>query len=113
MTDVEHPGPKARFHPTGRQATQPPKPGYPEGLVVDTAADTDIQCAVDLQYPADCIGMWEVRCKTCGISLSLTAAGRTDDPRRVVVGCGLHPTAMTTKSRAWTKDQDGQPNDNS
>lgn len=98
--------PIARFHPTGRKATQPPHSEYPDGLVLDTTGGTGIGCAVDLVYPAECIGLWELRCNMCGVSLSLTAAGRLDDPRRVIIGCGMPPNPETVIRRPWNATDD-------
>lgn len=76
-----------KFLSHGRKAECPPDPKYPNGMVVDVARGKKQSCAVDLPYPAECIGAWIMKCKTCGRSVAITAAGRPDDPKAVVVDC--------------------------
>jgi hypothetical protein len=67
---------------------------------MDLSAGAARVCTVDLDYPSDGVGTWEVRC-ACGVSLGLTAAGRTDDPRRVIVACGRKPRGEDVTRRPW------------
>lgn len=90
------------FHDSGRKARNPPHPGYEEGIVFDMTGDAPRGCAVDLPWPAPGVGTWQVRCRTCGTSLALTAAGRIDDPRRLVLPCGRMPDARDVRCRPWT-----------
>lgn len=68
-----------------RKAVCKPDPKYPDGIVVDTGIRP--ACAVDLPYPAECVGAWHVKCEKCGTSVAVTAAGRPDDPKVVLVPC--------------------------
>lgn len=79
---------KALFLGEGRVAQCPSNPEHPKGLVLDLrASPTAPHCAIELVYPAPCIGAWVVTCERCGKSVGCTAAGRADDPRRMIVPC--------------------------
>ena len=65
----------------------PPNPDYPNGVDVQEAAPGVPSCRADLPYPAPERLVWQVRCRRCGFSLAITAAGRLDDPRSVTVPC--------------------------
>jgi hypothetical protein len=72
----------------GRRATQPPDPASPNGVVVDLTLGQRPSCSVSLPYyPAPAIGTWLLACKGCGFTAAVTAAGRPDDPRRVLLPC--------------------------
>lgn len=68
----------------------PANPAYPDGI--DVGADrtkAGPSCKADLPYPAPERLVWMVRCKRCGFSAAVTAAGRPDDPRSVTMNCKL------------------------
>jgi len=75
------------FVDRGREPRCPPDPKYPEGMVVVDCAEEDRHCNVGLPYPAPRCGLWIVLCHTCGKSCAITAAGRVDDPRVLIMGC--------------------------
>lgn len=66
-----------------------PNPFYPKGIDVDGVRPGQTGCRVALPYPAKRIGNYIVECKLCGFRLSLTTAGRPDDPRSVSVPCKM------------------------
>lgn len=74
---------------TGRRGPpqRPPDPRYPEGMDLTEAAPGVPSCRAELPYPAPERLVWIVRCRRCGLSLAITAAGRADDPRSVTVPC--------------------------
>lgn len=63
-----------------------PNPKYPNGMTVDLAGNRK-GCIVSLPYPAPEVGIWVVECKECSLTIALTAAGRIDDPKAVIVPC--------------------------
>ena len=73
----------------GREPQSPPNPAYPNGIDVAGAKPGETACKVELPYPAKRIGMYRVECTICGFSLTLTTAGRPDDPRSVTVPCHM------------------------
>ena len=75
------------FKASGRgKARCAPNPDFPEGKPVD-CSEGKVACAVELPYPAPECGVWIVRCKACGMSVGITAAGRLDDPKMVKMPC--------------------------
>lgn len=68
-------------------ANSPPNPAYPKGMVVWVADKEARSCAVPLPYPAPGVGTWALTCNECGYTAAVTAAGRADDPFRVVLPC--------------------------
>jgi hypothetical protein len=75
------------FEPSGRGAARcPPDPRYPDGVFLDVG-NPGWRCHVELPYPAPECGMWLVRCRECGMSAAITAAGRADDPRGAMLPC--------------------------
>lgn len=75
------------WHDSGQWPKVKPNPAYPEGIDVSGVRDDEIGCRVKLPYPAKRIGAYTVECRLCGYRLSLTTAGRPDDPRSVAVPC--------------------------
>lgn len=69
----------------------PPNPAYPNGIDVNAAADDGACCKVALPYPAPERLVWMVTCKRCGFTAGVTAAGRPDDPRSVMLPCKAPP----------------------
>jgi hypothetical protein len=68
---------------------------YPWGIDVK-ACDG---CKVELPWPAPRCGLWFVKCTYCKSSMVITAAGRVDDPRSVVLKCRLEDIREKTKKR--------------
>jgi hypothetical protein len=69
-----------------RKAKIAPNPRFPSGIDVDLTHGAR-HCNVKLPYPAECCGIWFVRCTDCRSNAAITAAGRTDDPRSVKLPC--------------------------
>ncbi len=77
-----------RFIASGRGKSRcAPNPAYPHGVDVNVAKGGFPSCVIDLPYPAPECGHFQIHCKMCGMSAAVTAAGRPDDPRSVVVPC--------------------------
>ena len=77
-----------RWVGAGRKATQKPDPRYPHGVDVDPGIpDGQPSCKVQLPYPATEVGAWKVECTECKVRIACTAAGRTDDPRSILLPC--------------------------
>jgi hypothetical protein len=64
-----------------------PDPDYPDGKALDIARGRLPACSLDLPYPAQGHGMWEIFCALCGLKIGVTASGRPDDPRSVRFAC--------------------------
>lgn len=73
-----------------RESTYPANPSYPHGSAIDVALDAAHACRVQLPWPAARCGLWVVTCRACGYAISLTTAGRADDPRSVRMPCKRH-----------------------
>jgi hypothetical protein len=71
----------------GRDPTEPPNPAYPLGIDVDLSGGQSQTCKVALRYPAPRCGTYVIRCRRCGLRVTVTAAGRVDDPRSITLGC--------------------------
>jgi hypothetical protein len=77
------------FIPSGRgKARCAPDPEYPNGKVMGKVKPGTRQCRVTLPYPAPECGVFRVDCKTCKMVVLVTAAGRPDDPKEVILECG-------------------------
>lgn len=72
----------------GREPQCAPNPDYPEGKDLDMSGDADRVCSTKLPYPAKRCGLYIIECKTCGLRVGVTTAGRPDDPRSVKFACG-------------------------
>lgn len=70
-----------------RAAKEPPHPGYPNGKDIDVAQKTHKTCSTALPYPAKRCGMYVVGCDVCGQIVTVTTAGRADDPRSLKLAC--------------------------
>jgi hypothetical protein len=68
-----------------RKANVAPNPKYPNGLDIDSGQRP--ACKVELSYPAECVGMYYVECLDCKANMIITAAGRPDDPKSVMLPC--------------------------
>ena len=71
----------------GREPQCAPDPEFPSGKDVNIAAEGQVSCKTTLPYPAKRCGLYVVRCTTCGMSVSITTAGRPDDPRSLTIPC--------------------------
>lgn len=71
-----------------REPTCKPNPAYPEGIDLD-ASRGGVSCKVDLPYPAKRCGAYVVECPVCSSRVTVTTAGRPDDPRSVKMPCAL------------------------
>jgi hypothetical protein len=87
------PSPGARFSVDwidgARVATYPADPSYPDGQAIDVALDAVRACRVELACPAAGVGLWLVVCRGCGYAITLSTAGRADDPKSVRLPCRL------------------------
>jgi hypothetical protein len=78
---------KIEFVPSGRGKAQcPPDPRWLNGVNLD-AAGQGPGCKVTLPYPAPECGHFRIFCTECNCMVVVTAAGRVDDPRSVVIPC--------------------------
>lgn len=71
----------------GREPQCPPDPKYPNGVDVFTAERP--ACKVELPYPAPRCGAHVIICNECNRRTAVTAAGRPDDPRSVMMPCKM------------------------
>lgn len=84
-----------KFHSHNRKARCVPNPAYPHGIDVDMSHGAALTCKTEIPYPAKCVGAWIVECNTCGLLVAITAAGRSDDPRCVVLPCKREPPSAS------------------
>ena len=82
MTDFD-----VSFLSHNRKPVCSPDPSFPNGKDFDACPDARVSCIAELPYPAECCGVWMVTCKSCGLRVGITAAGRPDDPRTVRLPC--------------------------
>lgn len=76
------------FKPSGRGKAQcEPNPAFPNGVTMNLVTPGAPSCTINLPYPAPECGMWRVKCKRCPFTVWITAAGRVDDPRVVMIAC--------------------------
>ena len=78
---------EVKFLSHNRKPKCAPNPAYPDGMDVDMTGGAKVACLANLPYPAECGGVWIVDCKTCGLRVGITAAGRPDDPRTAKLPC--------------------------
>ncbi len=64
-----------------------PDPAFPEGRDTDLSQGAARSCATRLPYPAKRCGMFLVVCPRCNLRVTVTTAGRPDDPRSLKVAC--------------------------
>jgi hypothetical protein len=79
-----------------REPQVKPNPAYPNGIDLDLADGAEQRCTTPLPYPAKRIGLYVVECRTCGLRVACTTAGRSDDPRSITVACKEDKPAGTT-----------------
>lgn len=71
----------------GREPKEEPDPDYPKGIDLDMTGTQQSSCTVSLPYPARRIGYYVVVCSRCLLRVSITTAGRPDDPRSARLPC--------------------------
>jgi hypothetical protein len=76
-----------KFNDSGRTATQPANPKYPNGIDANCAPPGAKSCCFNLSYPAPRCGTYSVRCRKCNFTALITVAGRADDPRTITLPC--------------------------
>lgn len=76
-----------KFNDSGRTATQPADPKYPNGREINLAEPGQKYCCRGLPYPAPRCGTYSIVCRDCGFTALVTVAGRADDPRNITVPC--------------------------
>lgn len=78
------------FEASGRgKARCAPDPNYPRGIAIDSTRPGEASCLVGIPYPSPECGMVHIDCYLCRQTLSLTVAGRPDDPVSVKMPCNL------------------------
>ncbi len=75
------------FNDSGRAATQPSNPKFPDGIDIDISAPGRASCCFNLSYPAPRVGTYSIVCRTCRYTAVITVAGRPDDPRTLTLPC--------------------------
>jgi hypothetical protein len=73
-----------------RESRYPADPSFGHGSAIDVALDALHACRVELPYPAERCGLYVVTCRACGYAISVSTAGRADDPRSVRIPCKPH-----------------------
>lgn len=77
-----------RWVDLNREPTQPPNPAYPNGKPIDARFnDGGSSCTVELPHPTPRCGLYMVACDQCRLTISITTAGRPDDPSSLTVSC--------------------------
>jgi hypothetical protein len=72
----------------GLEPKNPPDKNFPDGVDLDLrTAEGAASCGVKLTYPAPRCGYFLIVCEDCGMHLTVTTAGRPDDPRSVRFTC--------------------------
>lgn len=64
-----------------------PNPAFPDGMDVDLTQGAKVACLANVPYPAECCGIWIVKCSKCGFTAAITAADRPDDVRTAAIPC--------------------------
>jgi hypothetical protein len=81
---------KIDWHDSGREPQCAPDPAYPNGIDIDASEGAATRCKSTLPYPAKRCGYFMVECRCCGIRVTITTAGRPDDPRSITLPCQIH-----------------------
>jgi hypothetical protein len=74
----------------GREPKQAPDPASPNGIDLDLTNGRLKFCETTLAYPAPRCGAYLIKCRTCGLTATITTAGRADDPRSIKLACKLN-----------------------
>lgn len=75
------------FIDSGRTATQPSNPKFPNGQQISVAEPGQKSCTFNLPYPAPGCGTYSIVCSACRFTALVTVAGRADDPRVLTLPC--------------------------
>jgi hypothetical protein len=78
---------KVTWHDAMREPQHKPNPAYPNGIDIDYTNPEEKKCFVPLPYPAKRIGYYLIKCRICDMTVTVTTAGRSDDPRSVKIPC--------------------------
>ena len=78
---------KAQWVDFKREPQCEPDPAYPDGKNINMAGIARRACGIELPYPAPRCGFYLVTCDDCQKSITITTAGRRDDPRSLIVPC--------------------------
>lgn len=70
-----------------REPQNPPNPDHPRGIDIDLSEGAAQTCKSELPYPAKRIGFYMVNCNICDLTVMITTAGRSDDPRSITLAC--------------------------
>lgn len=70
-----------------REPQEAPNPLYPDGMDIDVSDGATVTCTTALPYPARRCGVYLVVCRSCGLRVGITTAGRPDDPRSLKLAC--------------------------
>jgi hypothetical protein len=84
---TENPDHTVEWLDSGREPQCEPNPEYPNGCIIDCAENAVMRCRIKLQYPGPRCGVHAISCNRCGVTFALTAAGRPDDPKEVLLPC--------------------------
>ena len=76
-----------RWVDSGREPLCGANPNFLEGRDLDVSQGAERACVLELPYPARRVGTYVIECRTCGLAVGFTTAGRPDDPRRVKFAC--------------------------
>lgn len=76
------------FLDSGREPQEKPDPKFPDGRDISLLRHAlQKGCCSNVPYPAPRSGMYRITCRTCGLRVAVTVAGRADDPRTVMLPC--------------------------
>ena len=78
------------WYDSGREPRIKTDPRYPHGIdinLINPLGPLETACKVNLPYPAKRIGAYRLRCRLCNKHVSISTAGRSDDPRSVIIAC--------------------------
>jgi|SRR5262245_22628996 hypothetical protein len=68
-------------------------PAHPHGVDIDMTRGLEPSCRASLPYPAPRCGYYHIACRSCGLTVMVTTAGRRDDPCSIRVACKSHEDA--------------------
>lgn len=79
---------EVKWSDSGKEPKCLPDLRFPNGVDLDGSHGKPA-CKVELPYPAPRIGCHQVSCRQCGVCVLITAAGRFDDPKTVMIPCSV------------------------